>query len=363
MNVTFVLPYAGMAGGVRVVAIYAQWLVDQGHEVTVISTTRRPIGLRRAISYFLANKRLLFGNQPQGESHLKGGTYKWSVIDRGGPLFDADVPDADIVIATWWKTADWVHSLSPRKGKKVYFCQHYEVHDYFPRTEVELTYLYPMLQICVSNWIRTKIVELTGSEKPKVVMNGVDTKQFTAPPRQKNKATRFGFVYSPMAWKGVDTVIEALAVIKKKYPEISAVCFGSNPPVAALPLPSWVEFKVNPDQTAISDIYAQCDGWLFASRVEGFGLPILEAMACRTPVIGTPAGAAPDLISKDNGFLLANYDGESLVASMLDMIQLPSYEWHSMSQSAFETACSQDWAISAALFESLLLNTLDAANE
>ena len=37
MRVTFVLPYAGMTGGNRVLAIYAERLHRRGHEVTVVS--------------------------------------------------------------------------------------------------------------------------------------------------------------------------------------------------------------------------------------------------------------------------------------------------------------------------------------
>ena len=33
----------------------------------------------------------------------------------------------------------------------------------------------------------------------------------------------------------------------------------------------------------MKELYGGCDAWLFATRNEGFGLPILEAMACRTP--------------------------------------------------------------------------------
>jgi len=37
-------------------------------------------------------------------------------------------------------------------------------------------------------------------------------------------------------------------------------------------------------------------------------LPILEAMACRTPVIGTPAGPAPELLGAGGGILVRPED-------------------------------------------------------
>jgi glycosyltransferase involved in cell wall biosynthesis len=51
------------------------------------------------------------------------------------------------------------------------------------------------------------------------------------------------------------------------------------------------------------NVYADCDVWLFASFSEGFGLPIIEAMACRCPVVATRAGCAPDVIKEGvNGY-------------------------------------------------------------
>jgi hypothetical protein len=38
MKITFVLPYGGLAGGIRVAAIYAERLKKRGHEVVVVST-------------------------------------------------------------------------------------------------------------------------------------------------------------------------------------------------------------------------------------------------------------------------------------------------------------------------------------
>lgn len=358
MKITFVLPYAGLAGGVRVVAIYAQWLSEQGHQVNVISTSRRPIGLKRALRYLWADKKFIYGAQRQADSHLDGGTFDWRVVAHNGPVVDQDVPDADVVIATWWKTADWVNKLAPSKGKKIYFCQHYETHDYFPRDQVEASYFYPMLQICVSDWIRQQISSLTGRCDQEVVMNGVDTGQFQTPDRQKNQSARLGFVYSPLAWKGIDIIVDALAIAKRQHSDITALCFGAKPPVATMPLPDWIEFHENPGQTTLAEIYAQCDGWLFASRVEGFGLPILEAMACRTPVIATPAGAAPDLISKQNGFLLDSYSAEALAVKIDNLVTMDKQDWHSMSRHAFETAGGYDWSIAASGFEALLVNAV-----
>ena len=358
MKITFILPYAGLAGGVRVVAIYAQWLSERGHQVNVISTSRRPIGLKRALRYLCSDKKFIYGPQQQDESHLDGGSFDWAVVAHNGPVVDRDVPDGDVVVATWWKTAGWVNKLGPSKGRKIYFCQHYETHDYFPRDQVEASYFYPMVQVCVSDWIRQQISSLTGRSDQKVVMNGVDTAQFEAPDRQKNSSARLGFVYSPLAWKGIDIIIDALAVVKRQHPQITAVCFGARAPVERMPLPDWVEFHENPDQTKLAEIYAQCDGWLFASRVEGFGLPLLEAMACRTPVIATPAGAAPDLISEQNGFLLDSYSAEALAGKIHDLVTMDNRDWHAMSVHAFETARGCDWSIAASEFESLLANVV-----
>jgi hypothetical protein len=61
------------------------------------------------------------------------------IIDRYRPVEDKDVPDADVVVATWWETAEWVAKLSPSKGAKAYFIQHHEVFDYVPQDRVEAT--------------------------------------------------------------------------------------------------------------------------------------------------------------------------------------------------------------------------------
>src|SRR4029453_2216609 len=49
MRITFVLPDASLAGGIRVVAIYAAKLHARGHKVTVISTPRPPKPLKEKL--------------------------------------------------------------------------------------------------------------------------------------------------------------------------------------------------------------------------------------------------------------------------------------------------------------------------
>jgi glycosyltransferase involved in cell wall biosynthesis len=41
--------------------------------------------------------------------------------------------------------------------------------------------------------------------------------------------------------------------------------------------------------------YAMADLFVFPSLLEGFGLPIAEALACGTPVVTTEAGSSPEV--------------------------------------------------------------------
>jgi glycosyltransferase involved in cell wall biosynthesis len=48
------------------------------------------------------------------------------------------------------------------------------------------------------------------------------------------------------------------------------------------------------DDALLPGLYAGAEAFALPSLYEGFGLPVLEAMAAGTPVVATPAGALPD---------------------------------------------------------------------
>ncbi len=62
-----------------------------------------------------------------------------------------------------------------------------------------------------------------------------------------------------------------------------------------------------------------CQALLIISLWEGFGLPALEAMACKTPVIASKAGALPEVVGKA-GLLVNPRDPEEVASAMLEVI-------------------------------------------
>ena len=96
---------------------------------------------------------------------------------------------------------------------------------------------------------------------------------------------------------------------------------------------------------------SSCDFWLFGSRVEGFGLPILEAMACRTPVIATKAGAAPEILGQGGGRLVRDFDMLSLSENIIELIELSDSKWQMLSQQARDIVEKYSWDDAGGLFE------------
>jgi glycosyltransferase involved in cell wall biosynthesis len=363
LRITFVLPHAGMAGGIRVLAIYAQRLRERGHDVRIVSRNWIPPG-RRGKAWARVRRWLHRADPrpdkgPLDPSHFDALDIPLTRVVRDRPITDADVPDADVVVATWWETAHWVHDLSARKGAKAYFVQDYGAHIGQSMEVVAATWHLPLHKIAISRWIMSLISEHCEDRDVDYVPNAVDLEQFYAPLRGKQSRPTVGMLYYLQPQKGCEIAIKAIEIARRTIPQLEVVSYGPSEDSRDLPLPPRTRHWTFAPDDQLKDIYASCDAWLFASRKEGFGLPILEAMACRTPVIATPAGAAPELIAeRGGGVLVRPNDAEDMAAAIVRVTNMADGDWLRMSEAAYATATRFTWNDATDLFERSLYKAI-----
>jgi len=360
MKITFILPALNLNGGTRVAAIYADRLAARGHDVMVVAPRQKPPTLRRRVSSMVKKRRWL-SYSPYDDTYFRSSRARIEILNADTAVTDTDVPDADIVIATWWKTAEWVNSLSSAKGLKFLFIQGYEIRDDVPAgltDRLKATWRLPLHKIVISEWLQEIARETFDTEPVALVPNGVDPVQFHAPPRRRQPIPTVGLMYSSLPFKGIDISLKAIAIARRKRPNLKVMAFGTTQPVPSLSLPKDTIYRRRPPQEDIREIYAGCDAWLFPSRNEGFGLPILEAMACRTPVVATPAGAAPELLAEGGGILVRPEDPQDMADAIENLFSMTDDQWQDLSDKAFATARRYSWADAANKFEAALCSVL-----
>jgi glycosyltransferase involved in cell wall biosynthesis len=364
MRITFVLKHADLAGGVRVIAAHADALARRGLQVLVVSTPHPLPRLR-----FVAKSLALRGRFPPltriSPSHLDGldaTLVQHKVLDRDRPVTDADLPDADVVIATWWETAEWVSRLSPSKGTKCSFLQHFEAHDPATADRATETWRLPFHKIAVSRWLADLASQRFGDTEVSLVPNGVDTELFSAPSRMRGIPPTVGFVYSAAPFKRADLALDTFSQLRERIPLVRLLAFGSQPQGKG-DLPPDAEFYPTPPQDSLRSIYSRCDAWLCTSDTEGFGLPLLEAMACRTPVVSTRSGGPEDFVEDGiNGFLVDIGDVNGLVDRVQKLLTCSPTTWRTMSRRAHGTAALHQWDNAYILFEQALYRAIERAS-
>ena len=69
--------------------------------------------------------------------------------------------------------------------------------------------------------------------------------------------------------------------------------------------------------------YNAAEAFVYPSQYEGFGLPVLEAMACGTPVITSNTSSLPEVVG-DAGELVDPTDVEALTEALVGVLSDPA---------------------------------------
>jgi glycosyltransferase involved in cell wall biosynthesis len=151
-----------------------------------------------------------------------------------------------------------------------------------------------------SEWTKRDLVERYGVAPDKVVVTpyGVDS-AFRPNGRDESRPPYALFVGAIQPRKGPLTALEAISLVD----DLRLVVVGPEKrggdelraAVRRLGLEQRVELAGHVGLQELADLYRGAACLVFPSRYEGFGLPVVEAMASGTPVVATQAGAIPEV--------------------------------------------------------------------
>ena len=115
---------------------------------------------------------------------------------------------------------------------------------------------------------------------------------------------------------------------------------------AELGLEQAVRFPGRIDETDKPAVYSAATLFVYPSRYEGFGLPILEAMACGTPVVTSNVTSLPELAGAA-AFQLHPDDTRGLAGAMIALCTQPEL-CHSLREKGLQQAAGFSWPKTAA---------------
>jgi glycosyltransferase involved in cell wall biosynthesis len=346
LRIAFVLPGAGISGGVRTTQRFASGLMERGHEVTIFHGRERP-SLRSVLRSSYLRMRF-----PHHRDWLQRFAGRVQLYDQ---LTAELVGEHDVIIAVGPWAARLVAPLPDSCGCKIKHIRGSAQ----PREIVLEAWRHPWPKIVCSEHLRRAVESEGCGPVIAMVPHGVDEDEYFPDPGDSPR-TGVGTVWHRGRVKDPDVLLDVLFRIRERRPEVPLFMFGHHAPPGRVP-PN-TTFVRYPSIPVARRLYSQCKVWFCASRTEGAPNPVLESMASGCAVVSTDCGGPSQFIDDgQNGFLVPVGDGEALAKRVVQLLDDDELRSTFVNRSHARVA-KLTWPSAVEQLENALKTALDMGN-
>lgn len=199
-----------------------------------------------------------------------------------------------------------------------------------------------ILKMCLNN----------GNKKIYVIFNGIMNSRFKNRKQKKLIGSPVILFVGRIEYvKGVDVLIRAFAEIQMIFPDSRLHLVGRGKDkkymvnlAEDLSIRNKIHFHGYVPHNKISNFYAGADMLVVPSRIEGFGIVVLEGMASGNPIVVSNRGALPELIVPYENGLVCSLTPKSIANACIQIHKDKSL-YKIMQKNNLEKAKKFDWEI------------------
>jgi alpha-1,3-rhamnosyl/mannosyltransferase len=154
------------------------------------------------------------------------------------------------------------------------------------------------------------------------------------------------------ARRNLSTALSAVLTVRSRHPDLASLRLtlaGTDRgerhrlerQAAAAGQAEALVFVEAADDATLVALYQHAAALVYPSRYEGFGLPLVEAMACGAPVVAANASAIPELVGSAG--LLVSPDDTSGFADAIEGLLLNAERRHALRERSIRRAAEFSW--------------------